>query len=113
MTTPKDETTTPTRAASQPRRYHALRRLTVDVLGKIRRLNRLAIAMRAGLMDTEEAAREIAAAEADLHDLVDRLRDVAGVEGDDDLLEDECDTDLDGETSDASGAVASPQAPSA
>ena len=68
------------RETRETRRFHALRRVTTDVLAKIRRLNRLAIAMRAGLMDTEEAAREIAAAEADLHDLVDRLRDVAGVE---------------------------------
>ena len=38
--------------------------------------------MRAGLMDTESAARELAVAEADLHELVGRIRDVAALEDD-------------------------------
>ena len=68
------------RALAQRRRYHALRRLTVEVLENIRHLNALATSMRAGLIDLEEAAAEIDVTEDRLHELIDRLRPVAGVE---------------------------------
>jgi hypothetical protein len=68
------------RALAQKRRFHALRRLTVEVLENIRHLNALATSMRAGLVDIEEAAAEIDVTEDRLHDLIDRLRPVAGVE---------------------------------
>lgn len=68
------------RALSERRRFHPLRRTTSELLGKIRRLNRVATSMRAGLMDADGAARELAAAERDLHDLVRQLREVAGDE---------------------------------
>jgi len=69
------------RALAQKRRFHALRRLTVEVLDNIRHLNTLATSMRAGLVDLEEAATEIDGCEDRLHELIDRLRDAAGVEG--------------------------------
>lgn len=67
------------RALAQRRRFHGLRRLTVEVLDNIKHLNALATSMRAGLVDVEEAAAEIDLTEDRLHDLVDRLRTVAGV----------------------------------
>jgi hypothetical protein len=68
------------RAVVQRRRFHGLRTLTVEVLQNIRHLNALATSMRAGLVDLEEAAAEIEQTEDQLHDLIDRLRHVAGVE---------------------------------
>jgi len=68
------------RAMAQKRRFHALRKLTVEVLENIRHLNALATSMRAGLIDMEEAAAEIELTEDRLHELIDRLRTVAGVE---------------------------------
>ena len=69
------------RALAQKRRFHALRRITVEVLDNIRELNTLATSMRAGLVDLEDAAAEIDSTEDRLHELIDRLRDAAGVEG--------------------------------
>ncbi len=54
-------------------------KLTVEVLDNIRHLNALATSMRAGLVDMEEAAAEIDLTEDRLHELIDRLRPVAGV----------------------------------
>lgn len=68
------------RALAQRRRFHALRTLTVEVLGNIRHLNALATSMRAGLVEMDEAAAEIDLTEDRLHELIDRLRVVAGVE---------------------------------
>ena len=68
------------RAWAHKRRYHGLRRTTSEVLNGIRHLNRVATSMRAGLLDIEEAAMEIDGTERRLHELVDQLRAVAGVE---------------------------------
>ena len=68
------------RALSEKRRFTNLRRATAEVLAKIRYLNQVSISMRAGLLDVEGAAREIEATEQQLHELVDRLRNLAGVE---------------------------------
>jgi hypothetical protein len=69
------------RAVSQRRRFFDLRKATEDVLSKIRYLNQVAISMRAGLLDEEGAAQEIDVTEKQLHELVERLRFAAGVEG--------------------------------
>jgi hypothetical protein len=69
------------RALSERRRYHDLRRSTEEVLSKIRYLNQVSISMRAGLLDKEGAAQEIDMTERQLHDLIGRLRMVAGNEG--------------------------------
>ncbi|MDX2182837.1 MAG: hypothetical protein SFW08_02525 [Gemmatimonadaceae bacterium] len=66
------------RALAEKRRFRALRRATDDILAKIRYLNQVAISMRAGLLDVEGAAGELDLTERQLHELVDRLRDVAG-----------------------------------
>lgn len=68
------------RGLSERRRYHPLRRATGELLGRIRHLNHVAAAMRSGLIDSESAAAELAAAEAELHAMVRQLRDVAGDE---------------------------------
>ena len=68
------------RAVAEKRRFHALRKVTDEMLAKIRYMNQLSISMRAGLLDMDGAAQEIEGAERQLHELVDRLRDAAGVE---------------------------------
>ena len=69
------------RALAEQRRYFGLRRVTEDILAKIRFLNQLAISMRAGLLDVDGAAHEIDSTEKQLHGLVAKLREFAGVEG--------------------------------
>ena len=69
------------RALAEKRRFLSLRRMTDDILAKIRYLNQVALSMRAGLLDLEGAAQEIDLTERQLHELIDRLREVAGVEG--------------------------------
>lgn len=68
------------RAQAEKRRFHSLRRITDDILAKIRFLNQVGISMRAGLLDVEGAAQELELTERQLHELVDRLRPAAGVE---------------------------------
>ena len=68
------------RALSEKRRFGALRRATEEILSKIRYLNQLAISMRGGLLDVEGAAQEIDLTERQLHELIDKLRGLAGVE---------------------------------
>jgi hypothetical protein len=68
------------RATVNKRRYLSLRAVTDDILRKVRYLNQVAVSMRAGLVDLEGAATEIDFTEHQLHELVARLRDAAGVE---------------------------------
>jgi hypothetical protein len=68
------------RALSEKRRFLELRTATEEVLSKIRYLNHLALAMRAGVLDGEGAAQEIDLVETQLIELVRQLRTVAGVE---------------------------------
>ena len=67
------------RAISDRRRFSGLRQVTQEVLGQIRYLNKVATSMRAGLLDVDEAASEIASTEERLHDMVGQLRMYAGV----------------------------------
>jgi hypothetical protein len=69
------------RALSEKRRFTGLRRATDEILGKIRYLNQVAISMRAGLLDSEGAAAEIDLTEKQMHEIVERLRAFAGIEG--------------------------------
>jgi hypothetical protein len=68
------------RALANRRRFLALRATTGELLRNVRYLNQVAVSMRAGLIDLEGAAQEIDFAEHELHEIVARLRDVAGVE---------------------------------
>jgi len=67
------------RAVTERRRFSGLRQLTQEVLAQIRYLNKVATSMRAGLLDVDEAATEIANTEQRLHDMVGQLRVYAGV----------------------------------
>ncbi|HKG95339.1 MAG TPA: hypothetical protein VKA84_25695 [Gemmatimonadaceae bacterium] len=78
--TPDDLVLRYRRALAEKRRYFGLRRVTEDILAKIRFLNQVAISMRAGLLDVDGAAQEIDSTEKQLHDLVAKLREYAGVE---------------------------------
>jgi hypothetical protein len=68
------------RAVAEKRRFHGLRKVTDEMLAKIRYMNQLSISMRAGLLDLEGAAQEIDLAEKHLHEIVGRMRHVAGLE---------------------------------
>lgn len=68
------------RAVAEKRRFHALRKVTDDMLAKVRYMNQLSISIRAGLLDLDGAAQEIDGAEKQLHELVTQLRHVAGLE---------------------------------
>ncbi|HEU4585809.1 MAG TPA: hypothetical protein VFR95_08665 [Gemmatimonadaceae bacterium] len=68
------------RALTNKRRYLALRATTNEILRNVRYLNQVAISMREGLIDPAGAEQEIDFAEHQLHEIVDRLRDVAGIE---------------------------------
>lgn len=68
------------RALAEKRRFVGLRKVTDEVLSKIRYLNQVAISMRAGLLDMDGAAQEIDLTEKQLHELIDRLKSYAGVE---------------------------------
>ena len=78
--TPPDLNVRFRRAVAEKRRFTGLRHVTDEILLKIRYLNQVAISMRAGMLDTEGAAQEIALTERQLHEIVDRLRLHAGVE---------------------------------
>jgi hypothetical protein len=69
------------RALAERRRFHDLRRATEDILSKVRYLNQVVVSMRAGLLDEAGAAQEIEITHNQLHELIERLRDAAGVEG--------------------------------
>ena len=73
------------RAVRERRRYDPLRRVTQDMLAKVRRLNRVAIALQAGLLDPAAGADQLAGAESELHALVANLREAAGVQDDGDV----------------------------
>ncbi|MEK7403444.1 MAG: hypothetical protein AABZ80_13900 [Gemmatimonadota bacterium] len=68
------------RALSEKRRYFELRKVTEEILSKIRYINQVSISIRAGLLDKEGAAQELDVTEKQLHDLVDRLHVAAGVD---------------------------------
>jgi len=57
-----------------------LRRVTDDILTKIRYMNQIAVSMREGWIDEDGATQEIDLTEQQLHDLIDKLRDLAGLE---------------------------------
>jgi hypothetical protein len=69
------------RALSEKRRYFELRKVTEEILAKIRYINQVSISIRAGLLDQEGAAQELDITEKQLHELVDRLHVAAGIDG--------------------------------
>ena len=79
--TPQDLVLRYRRALAEKRRFTGLRKATDEILGKIRYLNQVAISMRAGLLDTDGAAAEIDLTERQLHEIIEKLKLMAGVEG--------------------------------
>lgn len=68
------------RAVAERRRFFDLRRVTDEILTRIRYMNQISISMRAGLLDREGATQEIELTEKQLHEQVDLLRGAAGIE---------------------------------
>ena len=68
------------RALAEKRRYVLLRRVTDEILTKVRYLNQIAVSVRTGLLDEDGATQEIEITERQLHEFIDRLRASAGAE---------------------------------
>jgi hypothetical protein len=68
------------RALAEKRRFLKLRRVTDDILTKIRYMNQISVSMREGWIDEDGANQELALTEQQLHEAIDRLRYSAGVE---------------------------------
>jgi hypothetical protein len=68
------------RALAEKRSFLRLRRVTEEILAKIRYMNQIAISMRDGLLDAEGARQEIDLTERQLHEAVDRVRHSTGIE---------------------------------
>src|SRR5262245_56017533 len=66
------------RALADKRRFVTLRRLTDDILTKIRYMNQIVVSMREGWIDEDGASQELELTERQLHDCIDRLRGLAG-----------------------------------
>ena len=69
------------RAFAEKRQYIRLRRLTDEILLKIRYLNQIALSKNGGILDDATAQREFDNTERELHAFVERLRGFAGVTG--------------------------------
>lgn len=69
------------RANAEKRRFHGLRRLTTEILSKIRYLNQVAVSMRSGLLDREAARQEMQLTENQLIELVRQAGQLSGIEG--------------------------------
>lgn len=68
------------RALAGRRRYLRLRKVTEEMLTRIRLMNQVALGQRAGLVTAEEANAEMDEAEIRLHELIGEARRNAGVE---------------------------------
>src|SRR3954462_9299080 len=68
------------RALSEKRRFGKLRRATDEMIEKIKYLNRVAVGLEKGTIDREGGNQELDTVQAQLLDLVKKLRPPAGVE---------------------------------
>ena len=68
------------RALSEKRRFNGLRRVTDEIIGKIRYMNQVRLSMAAGLLDADGGAQEVELTEKQLHALIAKLSVYAGVE---------------------------------
>jgi hypothetical protein len=72
------------RALSEKRRFGKLRRATDRMIEKIRQLNRIAIGLENGLVEEMTGKQQLDKAQAELLEIVQSLRQHAGVEDDTD-----------------------------
>ncbi len=68
------------RARAEKRKFLQLRAATQTFLDKVKYMNRVAVSVQGGIMDPESARKELDLVVAELHELVDTLPLVAGVE---------------------------------
>jgi hypothetical protein len=68
------------RARAEKRKYLQLRRATEQLLDSVKYMNRIALSMRGGMLDPDGARQEIDLIVKQLHELVDTLPSMAGVE---------------------------------
>jgi hypothetical protein len=68
------------RAVSEKRRFNGLRRVTDEIITKIRYMNQVRLSVAAGMLDAEGAQQEIDLTVKQLHLLVEQLAPFAGVE---------------------------------
>lgn len=68
------------RARAEKRKYLMLRRATDQILAKIKYMNGVAVSMRAGMLDSDGATQELDLVMKQIHEVVDSLRAVAGIE---------------------------------
>jgi hypothetical protein len=68
------------RAIAEKRRFNGLRRVTDEIVTKIRYMNQVRVSVTAGMLDADGAAQEIELTLKQLHTLVDQLAPYAGVE---------------------------------
>ncbi len=69
------------RALADKRRYVQLRRAVDEIIAKVKYMNRVAVSMRGGMIDSDGAAQELDLIERQLIEIIRRLRSMAGVEG--------------------------------
>lgn len=68
------------RARAEKRKYLQLRRATEQLLDKVKYLNRVALSMKGGMLDAEGARQELELTRKQMHEIVDSLPALAGVE---------------------------------
>ena len=68
------------RARAEKRKYLQLRRTTEQVLDKVKYMNRIALSMKGGMLDAEGARQELELIVKQMHELVDTMPSMAGVE---------------------------------
>lgn len=68
------------RARAEKRRYLQLRRATEQLLDHVKYLNRVALTVRAGMIDSDGGRQELDLVVRQMHEIVDTLPNLAGVE---------------------------------
>jgi hypothetical protein len=68
------------RARAEKRKYLQLRRATEQLLDKVKYMNRIAISMKGGMLDADGARQELDLTVKQLHELVDSMPAMAGIE---------------------------------
>lgn len=68
------------RARAEKRKYLQLRRATEQLLDNVKYMNRIALSMKGGMLDQDGANQELDLIVKQLHELVDTMPSLAGVE---------------------------------